>query len=211
MSKFSIQIVTIIFATTTVVGFGQTAIALHGFQDNDFDAISDSEDNCPYMNNPNQGDLDNDGIGDLCDPICEKYLSEEFFPNGDATLNPHKTLNGVTGWSTQVVLNQKENVVFDLNLTTSGPIKLNKRSSIFLKSKGMIITRANPRWVKEWELGHSYKLSFSIDGLPSGKHDIELIHVNPTEAGQLTILNFNMKALCEYENLAEYEELALNN
>lgn len=35
--------------------------------DNDNDGIEESADNCPLIANPNQEDLDNDGIGDLCD------------------------------------------------------------------------------------------------------------------------------------------------
>lgn len=37
-------------------------------QDSDLDGISDMNDNCPYNANPNQADLDNDGVGDECDP-----------------------------------------------------------------------------------------------------------------------------------------------
>jgi hypothetical protein len=35
--------------------------------DTDQDTIPDSEDNCPYTANRNQADIDNDGIGDVCD------------------------------------------------------------------------------------------------------------------------------------------------
>ncbi|MFC1488583.1 DUF1566 domain-containing protein [Thermodesulfobacteriota bacterium] len=37
--------------------------------DVDNDCISDDVDNCPSVANPNQADLDSDGIGDLCDPV----------------------------------------------------------------------------------------------------------------------------------------------
>ena len=42
--------------------------------DIDNDGIADSEDNCQYMYNPNQGDLDNNNIGDACEwsPILLK-------------------------------------------------------------------------------------------------------------------------------------------
>jgi ELWxxDGT repeat protein len=37
------------------------------FIDSDNDEITDDEDNCPYVSNPNQADLDEDEIGDVCD------------------------------------------------------------------------------------------------------------------------------------------------
>jgi len=36
--------------------------------DSDGDTIIDSEDNCPLVYNPDQADLDGDGVGDACDP-----------------------------------------------------------------------------------------------------------------------------------------------
>jgi probable HAF family extracellular repeat protein len=37
-------------------------------QDSDGDGILDNDDNCPDTPNPDQSDLDGDGIGDVCDP-----------------------------------------------------------------------------------------------------------------------------------------------
>jgi hypothetical protein len=37
--------------------------------DKDKDGIIDDVDNCPYLYNPDQSDIDNDFIGDVCDPI----------------------------------------------------------------------------------------------------------------------------------------------
>ena len=46
--------------------------------DYDCDGIKNSQDNCPYSYNPSQADLDNDAIGDVCDPDID----------GDGESNP---------------------------------------------------------------------------------------------------------------------------
>jgi hypothetical protein len=51
----------------TVVEGILTIVALP-YKDGDGDSYGDNTDNCPAVYNPDQGDFDHDGIGDLCDP-----------------------------------------------------------------------------------------------------------------------------------------------
>ncbi len=49
---------------------GTEAFAIERAQNTDFDAdqISNADDNCPSKANPDQSDLDGDGVGDVCEP-----------------------------------------------------------------------------------------------------------------------------------------------
>jgi len=42
--------------------------AIGGYNDTDGDVISDDDDNCPAIANPDQKDTDNDGVGGACEP-----------------------------------------------------------------------------------------------------------------------------------------------
>jgi hypothetical protein len=70
--------------------------------DTDLDGVIDFEDNCPYVYNPNQEDVDNNGIGDICDQsfaIDESHKTlVKLWPNPSSTgwnISSEETLNEI--------------------------------------------------------------------------------------------------------------------
>jgi len=59
--------------------------------DDDGDGVPNNEDNCPSVFNTNQLDMDNDTIGDACDPNTEittnTILTEDTSLSGDLTVD----------------------------------------------------------------------------------------------------------------------------
>ncbi len=53
--------------------------------DEDLDGIVDDRDNCPFLSNPTQRDLDSDGVGDACDPSNNKPHRISFFSPATTT------------------------------------------------------------------------------------------------------------------------------
>lgn len=51
-------------------------LVLYVMSDNDGDGVPNDVDNCPDISNPGQGDVDGDGIGDLCDPVDDSLTPE---------------------------------------------------------------------------------------------------------------------------------------
>lgn len=59
--------------------------------DSDFDGIPDSGDNCPFLANPDQLDLNNDGEGDLCDTDIDGDSVSNDVDNCPAIVNTDQT------------------------------------------------------------------------------------------------------------------------
>jgi predicted extracellular nuclease len=70
--------------TTALRSSDHDGMVLFIMSDNDGDGVPNDQDNCPDVDNPDQGDIDGDDIGDACDPV-------------DDTLDPEVmiTLDGV--------------------------------------------------------------------------------------------------------------------
>lgn len=58
-------------------------------QDNDADGIMNSKDNCPYVANRDQSDVDGDGKGDACDQEDGRYIesNKTFFIGALVTIS----------------------------------------------------------------------------------------------------------------------------
>ncbi len=78
-------------ATPGAINIGQTSgyirIRGSGIGDQDLDSFADDIDNCPDVFNPIQTDLDNDGIGDACDPDRDGDTIPDLSDNCPSTLN----------------------------------------------------------------------------------------------------------------------------
>ena len=89
----SVTTVYTLVETITATGCTKTSnVTVTIKTDCDDDGEPDTTDNCPLVYNPNQGDIDNDGIGDVCD-LIEINVSEAFTPNGDGINDTWKINN----------------------------------------------------------------------------------------------------------------------
>ncbi len=95
------------------------------FADFDGDGIQDGTDNCPYMYNPNQEDLNNDGVGDIC--TWSKVLLDKSISIMEDNL-PGYVLQ------TNKMLNQSQKDLYSLNISSvSEYFSLNNSNQLVIK------------------------------------------------------------------------------
>jgi hypothetical protein len=81
---------------------------IYSQSDFDGDGIDDSVDNCPYLFNPDQEDLNQDGIGDLC-TWSDSLLDDSISILGDSPVGFELSLTRILSQT------QKDNYIFDLS------------------------------------------------------------------------------------------------
>lgn len=70
-----------VFALTLIQSCDNESVDPIIVVDSDNDGVSDGQDNCPSISNPNQEDSDNDGIGDVCDSTNSTDTDNDGVPN----------------------------------------------------------------------------------------------------------------------------------
>ena len=88
------------YATYFTVGMNEdvTGIDFSLSPDADGDNVADVIDNCPAVKNPDQGDADSDGDGDLCDPDADDDGIANEEDNCILTANPDQADSDQDGW-----------------------------------------------------------------------------------------------------------------
>jgi hypothetical protein len=128
--------------------------------DVDNDTVPNASDNCPYHANPNQSDIDGDGIGDVCDPDADgdgipnasdacPFAAEDFdgihdtdgCPDTDAAI---KYVNKAPGYDVNVSQSTSRNV--KVGVQNAGNIVANLETTLLLRSN-MGVCEA--RWVAQ--------------------------------------------------------------
>lgn len=66
----------VFWGTRTPLTTGDISI-VDGLADADFDGVEQAADNCPTVANPNQADIDQDGLGDACDTSDDRTAAEQ--------------------------------------------------------------------------------------------------------------------------------------
>lgn len=93
----------VLLALITMIGAASASTDDTSEPDTDSDNVLDADDNCMYEYNPDQSDLDDDGIGDPCDSVDDRTIaSPTTVPSVASTTVPATTVPATTVPSTTV-------------------------------------------------------------------------------------------------------------
>ncbi len=136
--------------------------------DTDGDGISDTKDNCIFEINPDQSDLDNDGVGDICDKDCMMLLSSDIY------FNAHKKVITVS----ESIVNSKS-TSFEYQLTKTNDISVqivlaeDIEATYYLKKEGLIISKCKSK---------DRIIAFQLGSQPAGTYNYEILAVGKPDA-----------------------------
>jgi hypothetical protein len=157
--------------------------------DTDNDGIPDVKDNSPLVSNPNQTDLDGDGIGDVSDDFDQDGV---WNPSDDCTETPLGRRVGPDGCEIFYLLPEN----FKLYKTEKCPgknsitIKFDNVLPVYnIDITGAIIeqqTYQGSNWILNDLSGGTYKLCITVEGVKSSEFE-RCFEVNINDADPLTV------------------------
>jgi hypothetical protein len=149
--------------TTLFVIFFSPSLTAQLMIDADGDSIEDRYDNCISEINPDQSDIDKDGIGDICDKDCLMLLqSEVFFGDEKKSFNLSKSIVGAIPLSFSYSLVKSNEVILIATLSEEVDV------IYYLRKNGLVVDKSK---------SIDKKITFKLGLQPAGNYSLEIIAV----------------------------------